>query len=84
MGQEDESIFLTSLRPSLIRVKYEDRLFEKKIWCIDDVTKVLEVSKGHIYNLTSRKEIPFIKKGRRGRLYFIPEEILKWLKEGEL
>lgn len=58
-------------------------IFDKRIWCIDDVASVLNVSKGHIYNLTSRREIPFRQKGKRGKLYFLPEEIFDWINEGD-
>ncbi len=58
-----------------------ERLFNKRIMHVDEVAKLLKVSKGHIYNLTSRQEIPFHKKGRRGRLYFIAEEIFDWVSE---
>lgn len=58
-------------------------LFEIQIWTIDDVALVLKNSKGTIYNKVSKNEIPFHKKGKKGRLYFIPSEILEWIKEGE-
>lgn len=57
-------------------------LFEIQIWTTTDVAMALDCSKGHIYNLVSSKMIPFHKKGKRGRLYFIPSEILEWIKFG--
>lgn len=57
-------------------------LFENFIWRIKDVSKALDISVGHIYNLVSRGEIPFRKKG--GLLFFIPSEIKNWIEEGEL
>ncbi len=59
------------------------KLFEIQIWTIDDLAIVLNCSKGSIYNKVSKDEIPFYKKGERGRLYFIPSEILEWIKEGD-
>jgi excisionase family DNA binding protein len=56
-------------------------LFEKLIWNIDEVSRFTSYSKGTIYNLVSEGGIPYRK--RRGRLWFIPSEVLKWLK-GEL
>ncbi len=56
-------------------------LFEKLIWDIDEVSRFTSYSKGTIYNLVSEGDIPYRK--RRGRLWFIPNEILKWMK-GEL
>lgn len=56
-------------------------LFENLIWGIDEVCRFTDYTKGTIYNLVSEGEIPYRK--RRGRLKFIPNEILKWMK-GEL
>jgi len=57
-------------------------LFNKKIWRVDDVAKFLGCTKGHIYNLVSDEKIPKIKKGKF--LFFIPDEILNWILEGDL
>ena len=56
-------------------------LFKKRIWRVDDVARFLECTKGHIYNLVSDEKIPKRKKG--GLLFFIPEEILDWVYEGD-
>ncbi len=55
-------------------------IFDKRIWIVEDVAKVLGLAIGTIYNLTSRREIPFKKRGKR--LYFVPDEILNWIEEG--
>lgn len=57
------------------------QLFEKLIWNIDEVSRFTSYSKGTIYNLVSEGDIPYRKK--RGKLWFIPNEVLKWMK-GEL
>lgn len=57
------------------------RLFDNLIWGIDEVSRFTSYSKGTIYNLVSEGDIPYRK--RRGRLWFVPSEILKWMK-GEL
>lgn len=59
----------------------QSMLFEKQIWSIDEVSRFTSYSKGTIYNLVSEGDIPYRK--RRGRLWFIPNEVCKWLK-GEL
>ncbi|MAZ49721.1 MAG: hypothetical protein CME65_14260 [Halobacteriovoraceae bacterium] len=59
-----------------------EKLFEKKIWLIDDVASALGVTKGYIYNLTYKDKIPHHKKSRKGKLYFFPEEIIAWIKNG--
>ena len=62
-------------------VSDEHWLFNKRIWTIEDVALILGLSRGTIYNKTSRREIPFRKRGKR--LYFIPDEILNWIEEGD-
>jgi predicted DNA-binding transcriptional regulator AlpA len=57
------------------------QLFNNLIWDIDEVARFTLYSKGTIYNLVSSGDIPYRK--RRGRLWFVPSEVLKWLK-GEL
>jgi len=52
----------------------------KPLWRVKDVSAYMGVSKGHIYNLTSKNLIPFIKKGKA--LYFIPELIEDWIIKG--
>lgn len=60
------------------------KIFNKKIWRISDVAKVLGVSVGHIYNLISaskkmrrKNDIPYRKCGKL--LFFFPEEVLSWV-----
>jgi excisionase family DNA binding protein len=55
-------------------------LFNNLIWRIDEVASYLKCSKGHIYNLVHKDEIPFLKKGKF--LFFIPEQIREWILEG--
>lgn len=57
------------------------KFFENLIWSIDEVCRFTSYSKGTVYNLVSEGDIPYRK--RRGRLWFVPSEILKWMK-GEL
>jgi predicted DNA-binding transcriptional regulator AlpA len=58
------------------------KLFEKRIWLVKDVSEYTGYAVGTVYNLTSADEIPFRKK--RGKLYFIPLEIINWWDEGDL
>ncbi len=51
-----------------------------KLWKVNDVASYLKCSKGHIYNLVSKKKIPFIKFG--GLLFFSPLEIDNFLLSG--
>ena len=55
-------------------------LFNNQIWRITDVAEFLQCSVGHVYNLASKKRIPFRKKG--GLLFFLPSEVVQWINEG--
>lgn len=44
---------------------------------VDEVTQLLKLSKGAVYQMIARREIPYLKIGRRIR--FDKEEISKWL-----
>jgi predicted DNA-binding transcriptional regulator AlpA len=57
-------------------------LFHKKIWRVGDVAKFLDCTVGHVYNLASDEKIP--KRKKHGFLFFVPEEILNWILEGDL
>lgn len=75
--------FLDELLKSLISVIMEThQLFNKRIWTIDDVMKATGLAKQSIYNKASKDEIPHRK--RAGKLYFLLEEIIDWIDEGEL
>lgn len=56
-------------------------LFDKKIWRVGDVAKFLGCTVGHVYNLASDEKIP--KRKKLGLLFFVPEEILNWVLEGD-
>lgn len=56
-------------------------LFHKKIWRVGDVARFLGCTVGHVYNLASDEKIPRRKKN--GFLFFVPEEILNWVLEGD-
>lgn len=48
---------------------------------IEEVTKIIHLSKATIYGLTHQNKIPFLKKGKR--LYFLKSEILQWIQTGK-
>lgn len=70
--------FRAKLSKKLGNDKAEAEIFDIRIWNIDEVAEYMGVSKKHVYNLVSRDEIPFRKKGK---LYFIPREIYDWITE---
>jgi len=59
-------------------INNQSQLFNNLIWGIDEVSRFTSYAKGTIYNLVSEGDIPYRK--RRGRLWFIPNEVLKWMK----
>lgn len=69
------------INSGIVNENFQAQLFNNLIWGIDEVSRFTSYTKGTIYNLVSEGDIPYRK--RRGRLWFIPNEILKWMK-GEL
>ncbi|MCK5138067.1 MAG: helix-turn-helix domain-containing protein [Bacteroidales bacterium] len=51
---------------------------EKELLTVEDVSKMLNISKGAIYNMTSARQIPFFRRG--GRIYFDRVEIDEWIR----
>ena len=64
-------------------LKKEDNIkLDDKVLSIDEVAKLLGLAKATIYSKASRKEIPFIKRGKK--LYFMEKEIMEYLKGGKI
>jgi excisionase family DNA binding protein len=51
-----------------------------ELMTVETAADYLRMSRSNIYQLTSRKEIPFFKRGKR--LYFKKEELGQWVEEG--
>lgn len=47
---------------------------------IEELSKLLSLTKGSIYGLVHKNAIPYHKKGK---LYFLKSEILDWIKSGK-
>ncbi|HQG56390.1 MAG TPA: helix-turn-helix domain-containing protein [Bacteroidales bacterium] len=47
---------------------------------VNDVSQILKISKGAVYNMTSTRQIPYFKKC--GRVYFDRSEIDEWIRQG--
>jgi excisionase family DNA binding protein len=52
----------------------------KKLLSVGEVAELLGYKVSNIYALTHRREIPFMKKGRK--LWFKEDEIQEWVKSG--
>lgn len=61
-----------------LNFKFNDS--EESILTIDELAKLLSMTKGSIYQLVHKKAIPHHKKGK---LYFLKSEILDWIKSGK-
>jgi predicted DNA-binding transcriptional regulator AlpA len=57
-----------------------EELFNKQIWTTTDVSNATGYQVSTIYNLVSKRQIPFRK--CRGKLFFDPLEIRNWIFEG--
>ena len=55
-------------------------LFDNLIWGIDDVCAFTKYAKGTIYNLVNKGEIPYRRRKKKGRLVFVPSEVIAWFK----
>lgn len=60
------------------QMPHHNPLFDKLIWTIDEVCLFTTYKRGTIYNLVSNGSIPYRKCGKR--LFFVPSEILSWVK----
>lgn len=47
---------------------------------VEELTKLINMTKGSIYGLVHKNAIPYHKKGK---LYFLKSEILDWIKSGK-
>ena len=52
---------------------------EKELLTVKDISQMLNISKGAIYNMTSAQQIPHFKRG--GRIYFDRSEIDEWIRD---
>jgi predicted DNA-binding transcriptional regulator AlpA len=63
-------------------IKGSRTLFENKIiWNVEDLENFTGLARQTIYNKVSKGLIPHRK--RWGKLYFVPEEIMNMIEEGE-
>ena len=53
---------------------------EKDLLTIDEAAEFLSLTKPTLYSKVSRRELPFMKRGKR--LYFSREKLMEYVKEG--
>ncbi len=56
-------------------------MLKKPFWTIHEAAYFTGFKVRTIYNKVSRKEMPYRKRGKR--LFFIPNEIINWIDEGD-
>ena len=79
---ELENIILLSVRKVLFEHENSDREQDQdKIFSIKEACIFLNLAQQTLYGFTSRREIPFIKRGKK--LYFRKSELKNWLFEGK-
>lgn len=54
---------------------------QNEILSVDQAARFVNLAKATIYELTSKRQIPFFKKGKR--LYFSKQELYAWIMEGK-
>ena len=62
-------------------IKANSDSFSDKIFSIKEAANFLNLAIQTLYGFTSKREIPFMKKGKK--LYFKESELLNWLEEGK-
>lgn len=74
---ELEKLIETSLT-KIIGTITDNKKTEDDILSLDEACEFLNLQHATIYGMTSRRQIPFIKKGKK--LYFSKSELTSWLK----
>lgn len=67
----------------LAEIKRNTLLAAKNVLTLDDVALLTGLSKNHLYNLTSRNEIPYYRP-RGKQIYFDRAEIEAWMKRNRV
>jgi excisionase family DNA binding protein len=79
---ELENIILLSIRKVFFEKENSTaELDQDKIFSIKEACTFLNLAQQTLYGFTSRREIPFIKRGKK--LYFRKSELKNWLLEGK-
>lgn len=81
---ELESLILTSVKRAIAAHEtnnYQEPPEQDQIFSIKEAAAYLNLARQTLYGFTSKREIPFIKKGKK--LYFKRSELENWLLEGK-
>ena len=72
------------IQETLRSAKQDEKIPEEQneILNISEASDFLKMAKQTLYGLTSKRNIPFIKKGKK--VYFNKSEVIAWLNEGKM
>ena len=77
---ELETIIQNSIQKSFHNHEWKNKLEIPEFLSIDEASSYLSLAKQTLYGFTSKRTIPFIKRGKR--LYFKKSDLANWLNEG--
>jgi excisionase family DNA binding protein len=71
------------IKQQLDRIERNSLLAAKRVLCLNDVILLTGLSKSHLYQLTSGKQIPHYKPTGK-QVYFDREELEGWMKQNRV
>ena len=78
---ELEQLIQSSVRQAMRDETPKGDKAQNKLLNVDEASEFLQLARQTVYTFTSRREIPFIKRGKK--LYFNKTDLEKWLNEGK-
>ncbi|HAC22943.1 MAG TPA: hypothetical protein DCF91_12780 [Porphyromonadaceae bacterium] len=72
-----------NIQSQLARIEAYSLLAAKNVLTLEDVVLLTGFSKGYLYKLTSKQQIPFYKPGGK-QMYFDRAEVENWLKQNKV
>ncbi|HKC68144.1 MAG TPA: helix-turn-helix domain-containing protein [Bacteroidia bacterium] len=80
-SDELENLIQNSVRKALNEQSDKSETNQPEFLNLKEAAKYLNLANQTIYGLTSKNEIPFLKRGKK--LYFKKSELEKWINEGK-
>jgi excisionase family DNA binding protein len=78
---ELEKLIQTSVKQALKDQSTEEGKDTNQLFTVDQASVFLNLAKQTLYTFTSKRQIPFLKKGKK--LYFKKSDLEIWLNEGK-
>ena len=75
-----ETLIKTSIRTAFAERSSNSKQSSNEFLSMDEAVKFLKIPKASIYQLTSKREIPFVKRSRR--IFFKKSDLETWLEGG--